>query len=201
MSHPRMNNSRSPIGRPRHGFTLIELMLVVVLLGIVAKIAIPKIDITAFRADAGARVVGTSLNFASRVAVLRQHDVIVSFDQAGARLRVVEDVNSNGLVDTGERTTYKPMEDGVNFYVLSSGVGGVAGGSPAAAVNGTTLKTINSMPSIVFHRDGAASSDVEAYISSKRQKNTDYRAVTITKATGRVSSYRYTANGWQRSGV
>jgi hypothetical protein len=176
-------------------------MLVVVLLGIVAKIAVPKIDITGLRADAGVRVIGTSLNYASRIAVLRQHDVIVSFDLPSARLRVVEDANSNGAVDTGERTTYKPLEDGVNFYGPNGAVAGVTGGAPTAAVNGTTLKTINSMPSIVFHRDGTASSDVEAYVSSKRQSKSDYRAVTVTKATGRVATYRYTPAGWRKAGV
>ena len=182
----------------RAGFTLIELLIAMVIISIIAGLAIPRIDFSGLRSDAGARLVRTTLTNASRLAVLRQHDVIVSFDATKQGLLVIEDANNNGTIDSGERTSWKPLEDGVGFYVPKKGVGG---GTPSATVTGTNLKSIGGLPSVVFHRSGSSSSGVEAYLSMPRGVDTDARAVMVTQSTGRVDWYRNTANGWRPGGV
>jgi prepilin-type N-terminal cleavage/methylation domain-containing protein len=182
----------------RRGFTLIELLIALVIISIIAGLAIPRIDFTGLRSDAGARLLRTTLTNASRMAVLRQHDVIVSFDGTKQGMLVIEDANNNGVLDSGERTSWKPLEDGVGFYVPKKGIGG---GTPTSTVVGSNIKSIGGLPSVVFHRSGSSSTGLEAYLSTPRGVDTDARAVMVTQSTGRVDWFRLTANGWRAGGV
>src|ERR1700710_1716969 len=89
------------IRRPRSGFlrpafTLAELIIVVVIAGMMITLAIPRIDTTKFKADAIAQIVRTTLQSAQRQAITRQHDMVVSFDTSGERIRVLWDANNDG---------------------------------------------------------------------------------------------------------
>jgi len=83
----------------RAGFTVVELMLVVVLIGVMAAIAAPRFPIAAMRADAGVRTLHGAIQLAQRLAITRQADVVVLVDTARGRLRVFEDYNRNGTID------------------------------------------------------------------------------------------------------
>lgn len=183
--------------RPNRAFTVIELMIVIAIIGIVAAFAYPKVNFTQFRVDAAARTVRVALQNAERLAVTRQYDVVVSFDTVNSRIRILEDNNNNATIDAGEHVIYAPLEDSVHFSVPPTGISGSVGGP----INGGTIKTVDGMPTLIFHRDGAASSDADIYITSKRASSDDYRCVRVIQSTGRTLWWRYLNGTWEQASL
>jgi prepilin-type N-terminal cleavage/methylation domain-containing protein len=181
----------------RRGFSAIELLIVCAIVGIFATLAYPRVNFTQFQVDSGARTVRVALQNAERLAVTRQYDVVVSFDTVGKRLRILEDGNNNDAVDNGERVTYAALEDGVHFKVPPAGLSGPVG----SAVIGSNLKSVDNMPTIVFRRDGAASTDLEIYLASSKEKLNDWRAIQVVQSTGRTDWYRYLNNLWKAGSI
>jgi prepilin-type N-terminal cleavage/methylation domain-containing protein len=183
----------------RQGVTLIEMMIVVVLLSLVSALALPKLNLAQFKTDDSVRAVRTSLQTAQRLAITRQFDVIVSFDTVNQQVKIVEDANNNYAIDAGERTTYVPLDQGVKF--ATPGQGGVAG-PVTSSVDGTTVLSINSLPSVVFLRSGSASSYVEVYLTSQGNSGgNEWRAVQVTQSTGRTVWYRWLSTIWHKASV
>ncbi len=181
----------------RTGFTLIETMIVLTLIGILAAYAMPRLRAAAYDADAGMRTVQGALQQAQRAAIVRQTEVMVSFDTANKRLRIVYDVNNNHQYDAGEEIHWRPLEPSDRFVIPPSGVQMVA----TAPIVGSALSTRDNFPTIFYHRDGAVSSEVELYITSNRAANDDIRALHLRQATGRVQVYRYSGSTWIRAGL
>lgn len=179
------------------GFTIFEMLAVMAIISILAAIALPRVNLHQFRIDAGVRTVQGALQQASRFSVQRQHDVIVGFDVAGGRVMTLDDRNNDGLVTAGEKLTWRPLEDGVRFAAPPTAIGS----NPVAAVAGSNLQPVNGYPSLVFHRDGATSSDVQIYITSTRPNATDFKALAVTQSTGRVDYYSYRTLAWVRGGA
>ena len=178
-------------GAGRAGFTMTELVITLTLIGIVAGFAAPRIDYQRYRADAGARVVRGVLQQAQRLAVLRQYDVIVSFDVGGNRVRVIEDANNNKGQDGGERASWKPLEEGAHFTQPSASTIGDWKQGATGAVTGSNVRDVAGLPSITFHRDGAASTDLEVYITAGSTALSNLRGIAVTQSTGRADAYRY----------
>lgn len=178
----------------RRGFTLLELVVVLIMIGIIAGMAVPRLNYEKYRADAGMRTVRTVLMSAQRNAIMRQTNVVIGFDVGNRSMRIVEDANNNCTIDSGERSTSRPLEDGATFTVPASGYSGTV----AAAVTGANLCTMAGLPAIQFLRDGAASTDLEVYLTSSRGTPVDHRLVRVTMATGRTESFRYTGTNWTR---
>jgi type II secretory pathway pseudopilin PulG len=176
---------------------MFELLVVISIISILAAVALPRINLHQFRVDAGVRVVQSALQQSERLAVQRQHDVYVSFDIPGKRLQIVDDQNNDGSATPGEKTQWQPLEDGVRFAVPPSAIPG----NPLAAVAGSNLRTINGLPTIIFRRDGAASTDLQVYITSTRPDAADFKALSVTRSTGHVDYYSYRAGNWVRGGV
>lgn len=165
-----------------------ELMVVVVIAGLMVSLAIPRIDAAKYRADAIATIVRTSLQYAQRQAITRQHDMVVSFDTTGERIRTFWDINNSGAIDNIERVTWRGLDVGVLF--TDPTVNGVSGTAVTKPVNGAQIATVNGYPTVTFHRDGSVSTDAEIYIKVAGRGPPWYRAVTLTQATGRVDWYR-----------
>lgn len=183
--------------RPRDGFTLVELAIVLVIIGVVAGMTIPRLNVSRYRIDAAAMQVRSVMQTAQRTSLTRQYDVIVSVDTVKGGLRIAEDVNNNGAIELSEWKFWRPPGEGNRFTVPPIGINGVV----TTAVVGGSLKTVDGLPSIIFHRDGSTSSDGEVYIASKYKGRTDFCLITLTRSTGRTELYRLAGTGasakWQ----
>jgi prepilin-type N-terminal cleavage/methylation domain-containing protein len=196
-------SSRLDVRRPvRAAFTLIEMLIVVTLVAIVTAMIMPKVNYTAYRVDLGARSIRAALQRAQAFAVSSQHNMLVAVDVADGRLYVVEDANNNLAADPGERVTTVALQDGVVFGTPSGTWPGAA--APAGPITGPTLTTITvngaSLPGFLFRCDGAASSDVQVYVTSRRGLVSDFRGVNITQATGRADWFKDQGGLWVLAG-
>lgn len=186
---------RLAAARTRAGVSLIELLMVVVIVGMLVKFAAPKIDMTRFRMNSVVQLLGNSILAAQRQAVTQQHDVVVFIDSASRRLRILEDRNNNAVINSGEHVRFVSFGEGVVF-----GRGPAPAGAPGSAVIAITRR-LSGVPVLVFHRDGSASEQGGFYVTSAQAQRgnvraTDARAVTVDRATGRASWYRYGTSGW-----
>jgi prepilin-type N-terminal cleavage/methylation domain-containing protein len=183
----------------RRGVTLIEMIMVVVIIGIMAKVAIPRFDLNRYRADGAGRLARVLLQEAQRNAITRQSNVIVSFDPTYNRLRVVQDYNNNDTINTTDLVQYRKMAEGAMFSKPAwSGAVGVDGTAPAAAINGAGLLTISGLTTLIFRRDGSASSDVTLFITTRANVPTEYREIIVNASTGRTDMYKYNGTAWIR---
>jgi prepilin-type N-terminal cleavage/methylation domain-containing protein len=191
-----MIRSHDDIWCARQGFTIIELLMVMVLISIMASWAIPKMSLAHFRADAAGRLVRTLIQTGQRNAITRQSDVIVSFDLVNNRLRIVQDYNNNDTLNAGDKVDYRALEEGAHFAKPSWA--GPNGTTPAAALVGNNLRTVSGLSGFIFRRDGSGTSDVEIYTTMRDNVPQEYRAVTLTGATGKTDLWKYNGTIWIR---
>jgi prepilin-type N-terminal cleavage/methylation domain-containing protein len=179
----------------RAGFTLIETVMVVTIIGIVAGMAIPKAGYSTYLANSGARVLSTTLSYAQRQAISQQADIRVAFDVANNQIRVHEDRNNDNVIDLGERVGFTSLPEGVAFGRGAAAARPMGGG----AVSFTRIQ--GTLPVLVFHRDGSASENGIVYLSTisglSTGRSADTRAIEIARATGRVSWYSFGTGQWK----
>ena len=168
--------------------------MVLAIFGVMAALAIPRLNTRGFHADAAARSVRGTLQVAQRTAVARQYDVIVSFDVATSAMRVTEDRNTNGNIDGGERTSWHTLDGGPAFVTPRSALAGFSGDG---AIVIPRVRTIGGLPSVIFRRNGAASSELAVYMAGLAGDTTSLRAITMEQATGRTRWFRYLDGAWK----
>lgn len=176
------------------GFTLLEMLTVMAVASILMLIMIPRVDVARFQLDAGMREVGSAVAAARGRAILRQHDYILMFDEAGFVL--LDDSNNNGKTDPGEERRRVDLPERVKFD---------RGGAPPilGLTEGVSFtKRAEGLPALTFHRNGAASEESVIYLTSIRAANgdnnpQDTRALRIERATGRVRCLSYRTLAWR----
>ncbi len=192
----RPRGSGAAPGAPHAGgFTLVEILMVVALMGLVLAFAIPKVDFTTYRVNGAVRSVAGLIARAQRMAVTDQANVNVLFDAANNAIRIHEDANNDNVIQPAERVRSYPLGEGVIY-----GLGGAPARLYAAPIGFS--KTQSGVLEIVFRRDGSASENGGFYITTTAALNAarprDARSIEVTRATGRVDWYQYTASGWVR---
>jgi prepilin-type N-terminal cleavage/methylation domain-containing protein len=188
-----------PWSRVRRGFTIIELAVVLIMVGIITGMAIPRLNYQRYRADAAARVTRAVLQTSQRQAIMRQTNMLVVFDVANRRMSVIADTNNSYTADPGERVRVTPLEEGAQFLLPTAAVPGTT--MPTTPVSGPNLRTVWGMPAVAFLRDGASSTDVNVYVCSARCLPENQRALILTQASGRTESWRFNGSAWRRSSL
>lgn len=180
--------------RVRPGVSIIELAIVMVLLGTIAVIAVPRFNLRQTRLEAAQNAVTMKLLGIQRLAVQEQHDVIVALDTTAARFRIHRDEDNDRVLDTGERADWFELGEGVSFG-RSSVTARTMGGKAA-----NFTETQSGMPSVTFHRSGAASAFGGFYMRpAGTDATTNVRAVEIERAFGKTSVWRWNGSAWVRS--
>ena len=175
------------------GFSLPELLVVLGVLGLLAGIFTPRIDVAKFRQDTAVLEVSTALNVAQQKAVLRGHSMRVGLDTAQSRLVIHEDADNDRSVGPGEDVRVVELGEGVAF-----GLGG------AAALNNVAFDFVESaagIPTVSFARNGGASQEGTIYLTSLRAKQSgsfpeDSRALTLERSTGHTTCYSHRSGSW-----
>ncbi len=173
--------------RDRKGYSIGELLWVIVILSILAALAIPRLDWMKYRINSESRNISLQVTYAQRLAVSLQHNVQVTIDHTTRRLIVDEDKNNDGAYGSNERRRVIALDDGVNFERNS------VPDLPAPAPT-------NELYTIVYRRDGSADQSGVIFLNSIRDVNMgtngDARALEITRATGRATVYTYATGSW-----
>jgi len=177
------------------GFSLFELLMVMLLMSIVAGIVIPLIQPQKFQMDAAVVVVASTFTAQQRGSILRQHDMVVAVDSANSWLRAHRDADNDGAIDAGENFNVIQLDDGVVFGR------GAATARPLGGAMNTFTDSQDGMPALTFRRNGSASSESILYLTSARAAVSgafpnDTRAVEIERATGRVRCYSFQPGSW-----
>ena len=181
------------------GYTLLEVLIVMVMIATLVAIARPRLNAPRYRADAAIQMFRNALTQAQRTALINQYDVIVVIDTVHQALTVSEDANNDGIIESGEHSLNYPLTDGITFVVPPTGLDS----SISRPVIGSQLGSIGSLPTITFRRDGAATSDLQLYIATPAAPTRIYRALGLVQSTGRSDWYLYNpaANIWVIGGL
>ena len=170
--------------------------MVVVLIGLIAAFAVPKLDFTRYRLNGAARSVVSLLNRAQRQVVTDQNNVNVIFNSANQSITLHEDMDNDNQIDNGERTRSFPIGEGAVFGLGTSVSARLYTPGPV-----TFTRRLNGSPEVIFRRDGSASEAGAVYITSTRSGGAnaaDTRSIEVIAATGRVEWYRYDGTRWER---
>ena len=188
--------SRTLVHRPRAGFSMIELVTILSIVGILLTIVIPRIDVARFQLDVAVQEVGSALAAARGQAILRQHDFVLMFDEVGDKFVLLNDADNDGMIDAGEERRTVQLPERVKFDL--GGAAPLMGLTNAIAFT----KMAEGLPALTFHRNGAASEEGIIYLTSVRAvgatiNSQDTRALRIERATGRVRCFTYRTLAWQ----
>jgi type II secretory pathway pseudopilin PulG len=180
----------------RSGFSVVELTIALIMVGILAGIAIPRMDLSRMRSDGSLRQLSMLFMQAQRTALSKQYNVLLSFDLANNRIRLVEDRNNSDTFDTGDREVWTVLEPGTTFTESPLPLDGISG-----KVSFVRPRVIDGFPSVIFRRNGAASSDGAMFITANPLDIGAVRALAITQSTGRADGFKYNGARWVRAGA
>jgi prepilin-type N-terminal cleavage/methylation domain-containing protein len=177
----------------RRAFTLIEILMVVVLVGIMMGFAISRVNFVAYRMDANIRLLQNVLIGAQQTAITKNVNVHVMFDRANSRVRVLQDTDGDDAVSSSETVTYRALIN-ASFLTPSTTVDGAT----AYYVTGSgDVGTVPLQRAVRFTPNGALSGDAVIYIGFTSDRPDDMRALSITGATARTTFWSHGSGSWR----
>lgn len=185
----------------RGGFTLVEMLIVVVIIGILTAISLPKINLSRIRSKAAIQTLGTTMLALQRDAISRQHNVVVIIENATSSLRVLYDSTNDITLNNNERTRSVPLGEEIVFGKPSTVPARSFGANP---INFTTTEVTTGLPAIVLYRNGSAREFGGIYLSTRKAMagapghQGETWAMEIVRATGRAEWLRWTGTAWVR---
>ncbi|HQR19053.1 MAG TPA: prepilin-type N-terminal cleavage/methylation domain-containing protein [Gemmatimonadales bacterium] len=192
--------SRTPPG-PRAGFTLVEMLIVVIIIAITSAIAFPKINVSRIRSKAAITTLGTTMLAIQRDAIAKQHNVLVLVDSVNARLRVAYDSTNDLRITTGERVRAVDLGEEIVFGRPSGVPARPFGTNP---INFVQREPTTNLPVIILYRNGSASEAGGLYLSTVKAMaglpghQNETWAMEMVRATGRAEWMRWNGTGWVR---
>jgi Tfp pilus assembly protein FimT len=178
-----MKAKNLPTVRCNRGFTAVEISVTLATIGVVVALGVQRVDSSAWRLDAAAQEVVQRVRAARSLAVLRQHNVVVTFDIDSRAMIVHEDANSDGVVDEGERVRRETLDGKAEFMRAAAPFADFTGGPVTFDDN-----------SVTFMRNGSASQEGAVYVG--RPNVAKARVVIISRATGYSEMQRYNGSTW-----
>ena len=129
-----MSENKTIKKRVGSGFTLVEMLMVILVISFIAAVVVPKFEGDTIRVEAGARMVQSTLELAQSEAMRRSNEVRVDFS-TGSTLISVTTFN----MMTGMQETIKEIDLGTD-----------------AGMNGLTIKSVSlgGGTGLVFQGDG-----------------------------------------------
>ena len=165
---------RAAVSRPRRlrGFTTVELVITIVLIGILAAVAMPRMNLIGGFDEVGFRdQVVAALEFARKTAVAQRRCVQVSLSGSTLSFRIANDV-----------------PEGANATNFSGALGrdlilpGSNGGQISPRASGTTIT--DGPPNLVFHPLGKTSDSSSVTYTIHGESD---HVITVDYGTGYVS--------------
>lgn len=187
--------------RRRAGFTLVEMLIVVILIGLTSMIALPRINLSRIRSKAAIQTLGTTMLALQRDAIAKQHNIVVMIDAPNRTLRVLYDSTNDRQVTPGERVRSVSLGEEIVFGKPATVPNRAFGGNP---VNFITTEQTTGLPAITLYRNGSANEASGLYLSTVKAMNgvaghqNETWAMEIVRATGRAEWLRWNTTGWKR---
>jgi hypothetical protein len=148
-----------------------------------------------WRADTAAQELAMRLNATQRLAVLRQHDLVITFKTTDRTLHVLQDADNDGTADTGEDMRVIELPETIGFGTTAAPALGPGSGAITFAGSGD--------PTLTFHRNGSASASGIIYLrplmGSQSSGTEGARALSIERATGQVRCFSYRTGAWEEA--
>ena len=181
--------------RRRPGFTMVETVIVLIILGVIAAIGLPKLNVFKYKGDAAAIELRTLLMQAQRDAIVYQHDLIVMVDASRNRVIIGFDKNNDNVITSAERVRIRALPDNDRFSAPPQTLN-TPGLSGSNGILSDNFQIISGYPSVIFRRDGTVSANLELYTTTKRGDPKDFRATRVLPATGRTEYFRFNGSAW-----
>lgn len=159
----------------RHGFTLIEIMLVVAIMAILATIAMPRMraSFSQARLKRAARDVAGMMRFARNTAVLRELPCEVRFDPENGKYQLVLLDEYGDRIDDADGRRYRNRKRAKENPELSMGddIAGVRrlpdGVYFAVIYSGAEPTEDTDLPRLIYYSDGSATAGTIAIQDDK----------------------------------
>lgn len=197
--------------RSEKGFTLIEMMIVVALIGILLAIGVPSImsQRPLWRTNGAARELLTNMRLTQSKSIRAGDPFSISFDGPGRTYTIFRDDGENGGtkgngIQDGDEVTIKTVTlyTQVKFGVIGSPDALKGGAIETDGINFTS-KGGGAPKSMTFHPDGSVrkpdgtAEDGTAYFypDTTPQLAAWQRAVEVVGNTGRVKVYSWSTDG------
>lgn len=192
--------SREVPARPeRLGFTLIEILFVLALIGIVTGFAASRFDYRGYRMDSNIRFMQNVIIGAQQTAITRNVHVILTFDADAQRVRVLQDFDNDFVsagMESSDSVRYRALLEGAEFQTPVTTIDGAAAvymTGPGVIETGNPLQL-----ALRIAPNGSLSGDVVVYTGSAARVAADQRALTIVGATSRTGFWSRAAGGWRQ---